>query len=44
MDWGNVLVYSGQVLYYGTIDMMAKGFLFVSNQSGSNSVAQSWTS
>jgi hypothetical protein len=41
MDWGNV---SGKVLDYGTIDMMAKGILFVSNQSVSNSVVQSWTS
>jgi hypothetical protein len=44
MDWGNVLFYSGQVLDYGTIDVRAKGFLFVSNQSVSNSVVQSWTS
>jgi len=44
MGWGNVRFYSGQVLDYGTIDMMAKGFLFVSNQSVSNSLVQSWTS
>jgi len=44
MDWGNVLFCSGQALDYGTIDMKAKGFLVVSNQSVSNSVVQSWTS
>jgi hypothetical protein len=40
MDWGNVLFYSSHVLDYGTIDMMAKGFLFVSNQPVNNSVVQ----